>query len=183
MSDDALEPGNDKSYMAQKFDSILTEISREMRAMHRAHLIKPFEGNPHALKEWLRDIGKYQLLMNAGDTELCKLAYETSRGIASKLIEQHAKANPQGSWEDMKTVLIDKFPPYSDYDPMFPSLEEHRQGRERPNAAQGEDTDFWETVRWDEDMETEDWKINSFCSYCSIPDHSARECQKEHDKS
>ena len=140
LADDVSVSGNDVFSMTQKIDGILAELSCEMRATHLAQLITPFDGNPRALKQWFRSISHYQRALNANDAELCKLAYETTRGIASKLIEQYFTANPQGSWDNMRAMLIEKLTPYSFNEYEFPSLEELRQGQKRSHEPQGKET-------------------------------------------
>ena len=139
--------------ITQKVDEILAEVSYQMRAQHLACLVKPFNGNPRDLREWISSISHYQRSMNSNDAELCKLAYETSRGIASKMIEQYASANPHCSWEMLRTELIEKLTPYSAYE--FLSPEEIRQGRKRPCEPQGKETVLSKISREEEEMDVE----------------------------
>ena len=117
MAKDFSVPGNDPLSMVQKLDDALKELMHEMRARHLVSVIDPYDGNnPNDLKRWLEAIDSYRTSMRADSDEMCRLVYETSRGIVSRLIERHTDANPQSSWEDMETELTKKITHNSDCD-------------------------------------------------------------------
>ena len=72
-------------------------------------VVTPFEGDPTKFKQWIKEVEKYALMSGKQNHEIPILAYMTCKGSVGDFIKRYFDETEIPSWNDLKTLLRDRF--------------------------------------------------------------------------
>lgn len=114
----------------QAFQNLRLEvanISQALAAQGISGSISKFDGNPKQFREWIKSIEKYAMLVGAPDGRKQLIAFQTSGGAVSGFIQRYIQANPNNTWDQMKTQLSVRFSDVTDAQMALSLLRQTRQ--------------------------------------------------------
>ncbi|KAK6180044.1 hypothetical protein SNE40_012263 [Patella caerulea] len=96
--------------MAEAYAESFQALQLKLRAQGLQQQIRNFSGENHKrFNEWIRDVEKVGILVNADDNRIRILALQTSTGIVADYTLRHIQRYPQCTWNGLKTILQDRF--------------------------------------------------------------------------
>ena len=116
----------------QAFQNLRLEvanISQALAAQGISSTISKFDGNPRHFREWIKSIEKYAMLVGVPDGRKKLIAFQTSGGAVSGFIQRYIQANPNNTWEQMKTQLSVRFSDVTDAQMALSLLRQTRQNK------------------------------------------------------
>ena len=122
----ALDPG------MQAFQNLrleVADISQALAAQGISSTISKFDGNPKHFWEWIKSIEKYAMLVGVPDGRKKLIAFQTSGGAVSGFIQRYIQANPNNTFEQMKTQLSVRFSDVTDAQMALSLLRQTRQSK------------------------------------------------------
>lgn len=116
--------------MAEEVFRILGEkvegMSQAINAQSIGQMIGTFDGNPTKFREWIKQIDKYAVLMNALNRRPV-IAYQASAGVVSDFIQRFLQTEAAGDWNELKRQLTVRFGEIADENHAFALLQRVRQ--------------------------------------------------------
>ncbi|XP_060575694.1 uncharacterized protein LOC132733112 [Ruditapes philippinarum] len=91
--------------------------------------IPHYEGDPKQFKEWLKEVEKYAVLVQANQDRTKLIAYQSCRGPVSDFIHRYLTAHPNNTWAQLRTELTNRFSEISDPQHALRLLRDIKQGR------------------------------------------------------
>lgn len=107
--------------------SNLRDVVAEIGIQNVTNVIPKFNGDPKTFKQWMKSIVKYGTLKRLSGEKLKLLAYETSIDGASDFMQRFFEANPEATWERVKTELKLRFAEIQDPQYAFSLLRNIKQ--------------------------------------------------------
>ena len=84
----------------------LSNVSSALTIQGIAANIPKFDGNPKFLREWVKSIYKYAVLLNVPNEKKHLMAFQSATGAVSAFIERYMNANPHHKLERLKRQLV-----------------------------------------------------------------------------
>lgn len=110
----------------------LNLLNSSLSTLECVQLIKPYEGDPKQLKDWVKSIEKCAFLTQCPADRVGLLAFKTSRGAVSDFIQIFLTNAPGGQqqWDALKKELSARFAEVTDSQHEFMLLLKCRQNKD-----------------------------------------------------
>ena len=92
----------------------VTGMTTTIGAQGIAKIIKPFEGDSHQFKEWIKGIEKYAYLTRVPNDQVKMIAYQSSKGAVSDFLQRYLTEHLGHTWRQVKEELTSKFAEVTD---------------------------------------------------------------------
>lgn len=109
--------GQEQDPLAHAFIGLrleLANVSQALNAQGISTSVSKFDGNTKNFREWVKSIEKYAVLIGAADAKKKLIAYQSSSGAVSGFISRYMQANPNNTWDQLKTQLAVRFSDVTD---------------------------------------------------------------------
>ena len=90
-------------YVDQSFTNQLAGLLTVISAQEVSQVMGSFDGEPTKYGDWIKSIEKYVLLAGGDDSQVKRLAYQTSRGAVSDYIQRYTAECAENSWEGISS--------------------------------------------------------------------------------
>jgi hypothetical protein len=95
---------DDKEFFISQIKAMTAALSIPLSSV-----VTPFEGDPTKFKQWIKEVEKYALMSGKQNHEIPILAYMTCKGSVGNFIKRYFDETEIPSWNDLKTLLRDRF--------------------------------------------------------------------------
>ena len=79
----------------------LTNVSQVLTAQGISNIVLRFDGNPKNYREWIKSTEKYTVLVNVPEAHKKSIAYQSSGGAVSGIIQRYMTTNPDNTWAQL----------------------------------------------------------------------------------
>ena len=98
----------------QAMTAEIAQLNQSFTTQGISSTVQKFDGTPKNLREWIKSIEKYAILINMPDHRKKLVAYQTSSGAVSGFIQRNIQANPDNTWQQLKEQLLVRFSDVTD---------------------------------------------------------------------
>ena len=124
---------------AQVLADQFTRLENEIRAEGISRDSKTYNGEgTKKLKEWVKEMDKYERIINGDQARMRTFAIMTLTGLAGDYLRRVLTAHPQATWNDIKDAIIARFSDLADQHYALRKLKQVKQGTGESVQAYGE---------------------------------------------
>lgn len=114
-------------------------LTTELRAQGLTRDTKTYNGEgTKKLKEWLREMEKYERIINGDASRMRMFAIMTLTGVAGDYLRRMLQQYPQANWNQIKDAIVQRFSDLADQNYALKKLRQTKQGTGESVQAYGE---------------------------------------------